>query len=160
MLLVGRELDYVEFMAVRKIPMKEQPRFAACESPTSQDGGMDVDSEDPEVLAVTAKIRERVLTDRALHDKVFDVFALGDQSLILTPCTGCKGFRFLCACILETRGVLYLPSEGPRPRGAREELRAPSPAPHARTQGRREERLGGCGRKCKPFALQLPHGAA
>ncbi|PIL24178.1 transporter [Ganoderma sinense ZZ0214-1] len=73
-LLVGRELDYVEFMAVRKIPMKEQPRFAADGSPTSQDGDMDVDSEDPEVSTVLVKIREKVLADRALHDKAAKAF--------------------------------------------------------------------------------------
>lgn len=71
MLLVGRELDYVEFMAVRKIPMKGQSRFAAGhESTTSQKGDTDVDTEDPDVSTVLARMREKVLADRSLHDKV------------------------------------------------------------------------------------------
>ncbi len=73
MLLVGRELDYVEFMAVRKIPMQDRSRFAVDGSPTSQDGDMDVDTEDPEVSTVLTAIRDKVLTDRALYDKVLHV---------------------------------------------------------------------------------------
>ncbi|KAI1794557.1 DEAD-domain-containing protein [Ganoderma leucocontextum] len=69
-LLVGRELDYIEFMAVRKIPLKEQPRFAGDGSPRSQD----VDTEDPEVSTVLATIRGKMLADRALHDKATKAF--------------------------------------------------------------------------------------
>lgn len=67
MLLVGREVDYVEFMAVRKIPMKERPRFSRDGTAVSAD---DMDAEDPDVSRVLATIRQQVLTDRALYDKV------------------------------------------------------------------------------------------
>ncbi|KAI8998456.1 DEAD-domain-containing protein [Trametes punicea] len=69
-LLVGREVDYVEFMSVRKIPLKERPRFA-------QDGSIkpdDNDVEDPEVKIAMQKIRQEVLSDRALHDKAAKAF--------------------------------------------------------------------------------------
>ena len=76
MLLVGREVDYVEFMAVRKIPLKERPRFASDGEPLSQDD-MDTDvndaEEDPEVRTVMEAMRKKALTDRALHDKVIYV---------------------------------------------------------------------------------------
>ncbi|KAI0709464.1 DEAD-domain-containing protein [Earliella scabrosa] len=70
-LLVGREVDYVEFMAVRKIPLKERPRFSGGDSSTSIDNS---NTEDPEVNSVIETIREKVLTDRALHDKAAKAF--------------------------------------------------------------------------------------
>ncbi|RPD66339.1 DEAD-domain-containing protein [Lentinus tigrinus ALCF2SS1-7] len=70
-LLVGREVDYVEFMSVRKIPMKERRRF-------SRDGiavsANDMDAEDPGVSHVLTTIRNKVLTDRALNDKAAKAF--------------------------------------------------------------------------------------
>lgn len=68
-LLVGREVDYVDFMAVRKIPLKARPRFLNDGTPASGDN-MDMGFEDPEVSCVTETIRKKVLMDRALHDKV------------------------------------------------------------------------------------------
>ncbi|KAI0724030.1 DEAD-domain-containing protein [Cerioporus squamosus] len=70
-LLVGREVDYVEFMAVRKIPMKERPRFSRDGTAVSVDGE---DSEDPDVARVLACIRQQVLTDRGLNDKAAKAF--------------------------------------------------------------------------------------
>ncbi|OSD08658.1 DEAD-domain-containing protein [Trametes coccinea BRFM310] len=70
-LLVGREVDYVEFMSVRKIPLKERPRFAQDGSPKLDDN---MDAEDPEVPTVMQKIRQKILTDRALHDKAAKAF--------------------------------------------------------------------------------------
>ncbi|KAI0807622.1 DEAD-domain-containing protein [Fomes fomentarius] len=72
-LLVGREVDYVDFMAVRKIPLKARPRFLNDGTPASGDG-MDMDFEDPEVSSVTETIRKKVLMDRALHDKAAKAF--------------------------------------------------------------------------------------
>lgn len=65
-LLVGREVGYVEFMAVRKIPLKERPKLCRDDS-VMPDGGTTVDTE---VVSVMTTIRQKVLTDRALHDKV------------------------------------------------------------------------------------------
>ena len=70
---MGREVDYVEFMAVRKIPLKERPRFSGDDSSMSIDNS---NTEDPEVNSVIETIREKVLTDRALHDKVTRVLPL------------------------------------------------------------------------------------
>ncbi|KAH9934702.1 P-loop containing nucleoside triphosphate hydrolase protein [Fomitopsis serialis] len=68
-LLVGRERDYVDFLAVRKIPLTDHGRFA-------RDDGvlplLDPDSnedEDPAVLSAQTEIRQTLLTDRSLHDK-------------------------------------------------------------------------------------------
>ena len=66
MLLVGRETDYVEFMAVRKIPLKEQPCFVGDASPVSEED----EEDDPEITSIMSTIRQKVLADRALHDKV------------------------------------------------------------------------------------------
>ncbi|KAI0372859.1 DEAD-domain-containing protein [Pilatotrama ljubarskyi] len=70
-LLVGREVDYVEFMSVRKIPLRQRPRFARDGSTKADD---DMETEDPEVQAALQKIRQRILTDRALHDKAAKAF--------------------------------------------------------------------------------------
>ncbi|KAI0636773.1 DEAD-domain-containing protein [Trametes polyzona] len=70
-LLVGREVDYVEFMSVRKIPMKQRPAFAQDGSAKSED---DMDTEDPEVKRAMETIRRKILTDRALHDKAAKAF--------------------------------------------------------------------------------------
>lgn len=66
-LLVGREVDYVEFMSVRKIPMKERRPFNKDGSTKTED---DMEAEDPEVNTAMQTVREILLTDRALHDKV------------------------------------------------------------------------------------------
>ena len=70
---MGREVDYVEFMAVRKIPLKERPRISGDDSSASMGNS---NTEDPEVNSVIEMIREKVLTDRALHDKVTRVLPL------------------------------------------------------------------------------------
>ncbi|OCH95054.1 DEAD-domain-containing protein [Obba rivulosa] len=70
-LLVGREIDYVDFMAVRKIPLKERPRFGGNDSEAiHEDSGM----EDPEVSPALTQIRKILLKDRALHDKAAKAF--------------------------------------------------------------------------------------
>ncbi|KAF8639828.1 hypothetical protein AX17_001084 [Amanita inopinata Kibby_2008] len=66
-LLVGRETDYVDFMAVRKIPLKR------LESHTSS-VSIDEDEEDPTVDVFHEKIRKVLLTDRAIHDQSMKAF--------------------------------------------------------------------------------------
>ncbi|KAH9945937.1 DEAD-domain-containing protein [Epithele typhae] len=70
-LLVGREADYVEFMAVRKIPLKQKHRFSHDGSVVDQS---DEDEDDPEVQSVVTIIRQKLLADRALHDKAAKAF--------------------------------------------------------------------------------------
>lgn len=90
-LLVGRETEYVgkprvhfcsmhmlltscriiDFMAVRKIPLKQQPYLR--ESGASNVSFSDILEnrvEDPSVISFHATIRKTLVTDRALHDKV------------------------------------------------------------------------------------------
>lgn len=53
----------LDFMSVRKIPLKKSPLIAdGSEMPSS--------SEDPDVGSFITKIRETALTDRAVHDLV------------------------------------------------------------------------------------------
>ncbi|EMD38355.1 hypothetical protein CERSUDRAFT_104945 [Gelatoporia subvermispora B] len=70
-LLVGREVDYVDFMAVRKIPLQERPRFRH-----SDPNGVieDLEVEDSQVATALAQIRQALLQDRALHDKAVKAF--------------------------------------------------------------------------------------
>ncbi|KAI0341772.1 DEAD-domain-containing protein [Trametopsis cervina] len=70
-LLVGREVDYEDFMSVRKIPLKEQPAFAAAGPLTTKD---EDGTEDPEVLQALVTMRSIVQTDRSLHDKAIKAF--------------------------------------------------------------------------------------
>ena len=109
-LLVGREVDYVEFMSVRKIPLKERPRFAQDGSAKMDD---DMDTEDPEVQTAMQQIRQKVLTDRALHDKVR--FVHSAAMITANPrAVGCKSLRVLRSCILEARSLVHFPLERPR----------------------------------------------
>ncbi|KAL1701419.1 P-loop containing nucleoside triphosphate hydrolase protein [Schizophyllum commune] len=68
-LLCGREVEYVDFMAVRKIPLKPHPYIR---SDTSANMEVDEDEdgrpEDPDVATVQSAIRAFVRTDRTLHD--------------------------------------------------------------------------------------------
>jgi hypothetical protein len=86
-------------MAVRKIPLREQPYIhessplnALAPSPSDK-------AEDPTVTLFQTRIRKTLLTDRALHDKVcpFQV----KMSWLLTPVSRCPGSKSLC--VLRTR---------------------------------------------------------
>ncbi|KAG1754064.1 DEAD-domain-containing protein [Suillus paluster] len=68
-LLVGREIEYIDFLSVRKIPIKQHPYIR-------EDGStvLDTDCEDDAVNTFTSKIRRTVMTDRALHDKAVKAF--------------------------------------------------------------------------------------
>lgn len=61
----------LDFMSIRKIPLKEQPYF-------SEDDSMAVPEEerpeDPQVEVLTNKIRKTLLTDRGIHDQVCFAF--------------------------------------------------------------------------------------
>ncbi|KAF9567303.1 DEAD-domain-containing protein, partial [Agrocybe pediades] len=70
-LLSGREVDFCDFLTIRKIPIKEKPCFTA-------DGKVSTESdfvpEDPEVEVFLGRIREVLLKDRALHDQSIKAF--------------------------------------------------------------------------------------
>lgn len=68
-LLVGRERDYVDFLAVRKIPLTEHGRFARDGDVLPLFESDSIEDEDPEVLSAQTEIRQTLLTDRSLHDK-------------------------------------------------------------------------------------------
>ncbi|KAJ7460915.1 DEAD-domain-containing protein [Mycena galericulata] len=85
-LLVGRETSYVEFLAIRKIPISEQPYFAAAGdqaisvvAPSAKDEVLESEEEparpdDPEVSVFLNRIRKTVFTDRAIHDQAMTAF--------------------------------------------------------------------------------------
>ncbi|KAJ7778620.1 DEAD-domain-containing protein [Mycena maculata] len=82
-LLVGREKSYIEFLAIRKIPVSERPYFAAAGDqvmlvPSARDeleGEEEpVRPDDPEVSVFLDRIRKTVLTDRAIHDQAMTAF--------------------------------------------------------------------------------------
>lgn len=56
-----------DFMAIRKIPMKEREKFQG-EGLTAKD--INPETEDPEVNVLLDKMRTVVCKDRDLHDKV------------------------------------------------------------------------------------------
>ncbi|KDQ56242.1 hypothetical protein JAAARDRAFT_158206 [Jaapia argillacea MUCL 33604] len=71
-LLVGREVEYVDFMSVRKIPMKER-RYLGSDGVGVAEN-TDTSTEDPEVEVILEKIRKTVLMDRTLFDKATKSF--------------------------------------------------------------------------------------
>ena len=61
-----------DFMSIRKIPLKEQPYFDGDERRKATES-----EEDPSTMTLQNKMREFLLTDRALHDQVmFDLIWL------------------------------------------------------------------------------------
>lgn len=71
-LLVGREIEYIDFLSVRKIPIRQHPHILA-------DGSKAPDTdcpstEDDIVSTFMSQIRQTVMTDRALHDKAVKAF--------------------------------------------------------------------------------------
>lgn len=69
--LVGRETDYVDFLAVRKIPLKACQAFAEDGSPRNN---VDDEAEDPAVSDALEQIRKIVIKDRTLYDKAVKAF--------------------------------------------------------------------------------------
>lgn len=59
-------------MAVRKIPLKERPAFA-CDGSAVLTTPEGEESEDTEVDTMLSVIRKKLLSDRALYDKVGNV---------------------------------------------------------------------------------------
>ncbi|KAJ7491200.1 DEAD-domain-containing protein [Mycena latifolia] len=82
-LLLERETSYVDFLALRKIPISERPCFSTSEGrvislvPSTKE---DVDGEeserpdDAEVSVFLGRIRKTILTDRAIHDQAAKAF--------------------------------------------------------------------------------------
>ncbi|KAJ6546938.1 P-loop containing nucleoside triphosphate hydrolase protein [Mycena capillaripes] len=82
-LLVGRETSYVDFLAIRKIPMSERPYFTGTGDqtmslPSARDEVEDEDEhvrpDDAEVSVFLGRIRKSILTDRAIHDQAAKAF--------------------------------------------------------------------------------------
>ncbi|KAF8897556.1 DEAD-domain-containing protein [Infundibulicybe gibba] len=70
-LLVGREVEYVDFMAIRKIPMEERSYLLEDGSTRAPD---EEPAEDSIVQVFLEKIRQKVLLDRALYDQSAKAF--------------------------------------------------------------------------------------
>ncbi|KAH7929467.1 DEAD-domain-containing protein [Leucogyrophana mollusca] len=72
-LLVGRESEYIDFLSIRKIPIRQHPCI-------QQDGKLldqsddEARGDDPDVDSFLEKIRETVATDRALNEKAAKAF--------------------------------------------------------------------------------------
>ncbi|KAJ7915570.1 DEAD-domain-containing protein [Mycena leptocephala] len=81
-LLVGRETSYVDFLAIRKIPISERPYFTGTgDQPLSlpsagelEDEDEPVRPDDAEVSVFLGRIRKTILTDRAIHDQAAKAF--------------------------------------------------------------------------------------
>ncbi|KAF9009066.1 DEAD-domain-containing protein [Cyathus striatus] len=70
-LLVGRETEYIDFLSIRKIPLKEQTYISSnsLKILTSEPR-----SEDQEVDLYLGRIRQTLMTDRTLHDQGIKAF--------------------------------------------------------------------------------------
>ncbi|KAL0949539.1 hypothetical protein HGRIS_009588 [Hohenbuehelia grisea] len=69
-LFVGREVEYVDLMAVRKIPLKEH-KYLMASGPASGDEDR---PEDPAAAIYLEKMRKAVLADRMLNDQAAKAF--------------------------------------------------------------------------------------
>lgn len=91
-----------DFLSVRKIPFKERGKLSVGEHPTAQ-----ADGADPDVEVYLRKIRDIVLEDRDLHDKV---------CILAMACIWCAEVRLgaesvciLRASLLQARSSVHLP---------------------------------------------------
>ena len=87
----------IDFLAVRKIPIKQHPSIQA-------DGSIEQDTdcpstEDDVVDTFLSQIRQTVMTDRALYDKVA-VLSKPGMCRHVNSLPGCEGVRLLRSCIL------------------------------------------------------------
>ncbi|KAJ7349024.1 DEAD-domain-containing protein [Mycena albidolilacea] len=79
-LLVGRETSYVDFLAIRKIPISERPYFTGSGDqpmdlpPAGEDEDEPTRPDDAEVPVFLGRIRKTILTDRAIHDQAAKAF--------------------------------------------------------------------------------------
>ena len=96
----------VDFLSVRKIPLREREKF-------SPEGSTSFDDEDPDIEIYLRKVRDIVLKDRDLHDKVrisiFNMFGI-----YLLVFTGSESLRILRTRLLEARGSVHLPDTNAR----------------------------------------------
>jgi hypothetical protein len=88
----------IDFLSVRKIPIRQHPYILA-------DGSKALETdypstEDDVVNTFMFQIRQTVMTDRALHDKVA-AFPKHDMRGHSHSLTGCQGICLLRSCILE-----------------------------------------------------------
>lgn len=66
---INADLRALDFMSIRKIPLKEQRYLEGDERCKTSD-----DEEDPSTIVFQSKMRTFLLTDRAIHDQVmFDL---------------------------------------------------------------------------------------
>ncbi|KAJ6606373.1 DEAD-domain-containing protein [Mycena vulgaris] len=74
-LLLARETSYVDFLAIRKIPISERPCFAGPGDQVAVEGEEEpLREDDAEVSVFLGRIRKTILTDRAIHDQAAKAF--------------------------------------------------------------------------------------
>ncbi|KAF8205000.1 DEAD-domain-containing protein [Pholiota molesta] len=70
-LLCGRELEFCDFLNVRKIPLKRRAYLTGSDDLSAADNGSE---EDPNVNVYLNEVRSILKTDRALHDQAIKAF--------------------------------------------------------------------------------------
>lgn len=156
-----------DLMAVRKIPLKQRPYLLGnvIRSNTAEVAAPDesIDNSrnpDPSVQETLALVRKKVLSDRALHDKVSLVTHTAAYYLRCQwglrvadvpsrppppPFPGRGGVRLVCQGVLQARSRVHFPDQEAGPgRGCAIVWTAETPK-DARAEGRFTRRLGGCG---------------
>lgn len=121
--LVGREIEYIgalyrlgrwivvffdddcahkDFLAVRKIPIRKYPIIQAGSVPPPQGSSDNPEPGDQAVASFLSRIRETVLTDRALNDKVPAIISSCMRREIQEYVTGNERLRVLRPGVFET----------------------------------------------------------
>ncbi|TFK43507.1 DEAD-domain-containing protein [Crucibulum laeve] len=71
-LLVGREIEFVDFMAIRKIPLNEHPYIGHVHPTVLEDE--EARQEDPQTGVCLNELRSVLLADRTIHDQAAKAF--------------------------------------------------------------------------------------
>ncbi|KAF8914605.1 DEAD-domain-containing protein [Mucidula mucida] len=73
-ILVGREVGYVDLLSIRKIPLRKQPYITLNEKTSDVDEDDEERPDDEEVQKYLQQIRNMVITDRTLYDQAAKAF--------------------------------------------------------------------------------------
>jgi len=139
---------------VRKIPIRKHPAIRAGGILSAQSSS-EPEPDDLVVTSFLSQIRDTVLSDRALNDKVLGAIYSYVFRDVQGHDIGSKRLRVLRAGLFEARSLVYLSNKRPRSDRRSQKLWASPFTPHARAQGRGQNGVGGCVFGCEPSGFRF-----
>jgi hypothetical protein len=143
---------------VRKIPTRKHPVIQAGGILPAQ-GSSEPEPDEPAVASFLSQIRDTVLTDRALNDKVLGAISSYALREVQGHVIGSERLRVFRAGVFEARGLVHLSNKRSRSHRRSQKLWASPSASHAGAQGREQNGMGKCVFRCEPSGFRVTIGA-